>query len=46
MLIADEDVLDQITNRPLRAGRGRAELVRTDVGKQDGERILGALVSN
>ena len=46
MLIAADNVLDQIVNRPLRAGRGSAELVRTDVGKDAGERVLSALVSN
>jgi hypothetical protein len=46
VLIARDNVLDQITDRPLRAGRGSAELVRTDVGEEGGERILSALVSN
>jgi hypothetical protein len=46
MLIAADDVLDQIINRPLRAGRRGAQLVCTDVGKDAGERLLSALVSN
>jgi hypothetical protein len=46
VLVAVDDVLDQIINRPLRTWRGSAELVRTDVGKEGGERILSALVSN
>jgi hypothetical protein len=46
VLVAAEHVLDEILNGPLRARRGGAELVRTDVGKDAGERVLSALVSN
>jgi hypothetical protein len=46
VLVAADHVLDQILNSPLRARRGGAELVRADVGKDAGERVLSALVSN
>ena len=46
VLVAADDVLDQIVNRPFRTWRGGAELARADVGKDAGERVLSALVSN
>lgn len=46
LLVAADDVLDQIVDRPLRAGRGAAELVSADVGQERGERVLSALVSH
>jgi hypothetical protein len=45
VLVAADDVLDQIFGRPLRARRGSAEVVGADVGEDAGERVLGALVS-
>ena len=44
--VAADDVVDQITDRPFRTRCGRAELVRADAGKDAGERVLRALVSN
>jgi hypothetical protein len=46
LLVAADDVLDQITNRPLRTWRRGAELIGADLRKDPGERILSALVSN
>jgi hypothetical protein len=46
MLVAADDVFDQIPNGPLRAGRRGAQLVGIEVGKDAGERVLSALVSN
>ncbi|GAQ32207.1 hypothetical protein MPS_0587 [Mycobacterium pseudoshottsii JCM 15466] len=46
MLVAADDVLDQIADRPFRA-RGRGpKLIRADIGKDTPERVLGTLVSS
>jgi hypothetical protein len=43
--VAAHHVLDQVTNRPLRARRGRRELVGRDIGEDAGKNVLSTLMS-